>query len=276
MTEDLTTLVCLFHHEKQAYAALDDLLEAGIAKSSISLIDRSEPSEAGAGGYAGKSLDELGIPGRDHQHLLEGIEAGGMVIAVSEVAEQVGTVERIFGKNQAGKIDEAAIAPTPAAAPVVAAAPVAAVASEGALIPVVAEELVVGKRAVERGGVRVYRRTVETPVEETVNLREEHVTVNRVAVDRAVSPQELSMQGERTIELTETAEEAVVGKTARVVEEVRVGKEATEHAERIHDSVRHTEVEVEQVAASTTVGTGVSAGSAALPESDRGITRSGL
>ena len=39
----------------------------------------------------------------------------------------------------------------------------------------------------------------------------------------------------------------MVGKTARVVEEVRVGKETTQHNEEIHDSVRHTEVNVEQV-----------------------------
>ena len=65
-------------------------------------------------------------------------------------------------------------------------------------------------------------------------------------MDRAVTDADLR-GGDRVIELTETAEEAVVGKTARVVEEVRVGKEATDHTETVRDTVRHTEVEVEQL-----------------------------
>ena len=51
---------------------------------------------------------------------------------------------------------------------------------EGASIPVVEEELQVGKRAVKRGGVRVYSHVVEKPVEENIELREEHVNVERV------------------------------------------------------------------------------------------------
>ena len=49
------------------------------------------------------------------------------------------------------------------------------------------------------------------------------------------------------IELTATGEEAVVGKTSRVVEEVLVGKDTSSHTEAIHDSVRKTEVEVEEI-----------------------------
>ena len=39
----------------------------------------------------------------------------------------------------------------------------------------------------------------------------------------------------------------MVGKSARVVEEVVVGKRETERTEHIQDSVRHTEVEVEEI-----------------------------
>ena len=38
-----------------------------------------------------------------------------------------------------------------------------------------------------------------------------------------------------------------MGKTSRVVEEVVVGKQSTQRTEEVHDSVRKTEVEVEQV-----------------------------
>lgn len=114
-------------------------------------------------------------------------------------------------------------------------------------IPVIQEELKVGKRAVQRGGVRIYQRVIETPVNESIGLREEHVNVERHAVDRPVSPADASAFQETTIELRESAEEAVVEKTARVVEEVVVGKEVTERNEQISDTVRRTEVEIEQL-----------------------------
>jgi uncharacterized protein (TIGR02271 family) len=114
-------------------------------------------------------------------------------------------------------------------------------------IPVVQEELKVGKREVQRGGVRVFSRVVETPVNESVNLREEHVSVERRPVDQPISTTDATAFKEQSIELREKAEEAVVQKSARVVEEVVVGKEATQRQENIKDTVRHTEVQVEQL-----------------------------
>jgi uncharacterized protein (TIGR02271 family) len=117
-------------------------------------------------------------------------------------------------------------------------------------IPVIEEELRVGKREVQRGGVRVFSRMVETPVSETVGLREEHVSVERRPVDQPISPADVAAFKETTLEVRETAEQAVVEKTARVVEEVIVGKDVTQREEQISDTVRHTEVEVEPLSAS--------------------------
>jgi uncharacterized protein (TIGR02271 family) len=114
-------------------------------------------------------------------------------------------------------------------------------------IPVVREELQVGKRAVQRGGVRVYTRTVETPVEEQVTLREERVRVDRRPANRPVTDADLNTLRDQTIEVTEMAEEAVVNKQARVVEEVVVGKESRDRTETIRDTVRSQEVEVEDL-----------------------------
>jgi uncharacterized protein (TIGR02271 family) len=114
-----------------------------------------------------------------------------------------------------------------------------------AAIPVVQENVSVGKRLVERGGVRVFSRVVETPVNETVALREEHVSVERRPVDQPVDPADAAVFKDRTIELRETAEEAVVQKSARVVEEVVVGKEVSQREQQIHDTVRRTEVDVQ-------------------------------
>ncbi|TCS35576.1 uncharacterized protein (TIGR02271 family) [Paucimonas lemoignei] len=114
-------------------------------------------------------------------------------------------------------------------------------------IPVIQEELQVGKREVQRGGVRVYQRVKETPVDQSVRLHEEHVHVERHSVDRPASEADLSGLKESSFELRETAEEAVIGKTARIVEEVVVSKEASDRTQEIHDKVRRTDVEVEQL-----------------------------
>lgn len=117
-----------------------------------------------------------------------------------------------------------------------------------ARVPVVEEELKVGKREVERGGVRVQTSVQEKPVEEQVSLREEHVRVERRPVDRPATQEDVNqaLHG-RTVEVRERSEQPVVQKEARVVEEVVVGKEATQRTETIRDTVRRTDVEVEQV-----------------------------
>lgn len=114
------------------------------------------------------------------------------------------------------------------------------------VLPVIQEEIEVGKRAVGKGSVRVYSRTVETPVRENVTLREEHATIERRPVDRPASPGDLDALRDRTVEIQEMAEKAVVNKTARVVEEVVVGKEMSERTETIEDTVRHTEIGVDR------------------------------
>lgn len=117
----------------------------------------------------------------------------------------------------------------------------------GTTIPRIEENLEVGKRTEERGGVRVRSRIVERPVEEHVRLREENVHVERQAVNRPVSGDELSSFQERDIELTERAEVPVVNKEARVVEEVRVSKDVNERDETIRGTVRNTDVDVENI-----------------------------
>ena len=79
--------------------------------------------------------------------------------------------------------------------------------------------------------------------------------VLRRPVSRAATAADFAVGSAGTIELNATGEEAVVGKTARVVEEVLVGKSSSERTEAIHDSVRRTEVEVEQVPGTTTTKT---------------------
>ena len=123
------------------------------------------------------------------------------------------------------------------------------------VLPVMQEELAVGKREVQRGGARIFTRVTEQPVEEQVQLREEQINIDRQPVNRAVTDADMAAFKDGVIELTETDEEAVVSKQARVVEEVRVGKEVTERTETIRDNVRRTDVEVEQIPAQQTATT---------------------
>jgi len=117
---------------------------------------------------------------------------------------------------------------------------------KGEVIPVVQEELQVGKRQIQRGGIRIHTRVTERPVQEQVHLREEHVNVERRPVNRPVTNADAAFK-ERAIEATETAEQAVVNKQARVVEEVALNKEVQERTETVRDTVRRTDVDVEQI-----------------------------
>lgn len=127
-------------------------------------------------------------------------------------------------------------------------------------IPVIEEELHVGKQTVQTGGAYIKSRIVEKPAEENINLQEERVFVERTPVDRPVSTTDFDTFKEGTIELKEHAEVPVVSKEARVVEEIKIGKEVTERDETIRDTVRKTEVDVENLNQSkhTTSATGSS------------------
>ncbi len=111
-------------------------------------------------------------------------------------------------------------------------------------IKVVKENMNVGKRTVETGGVQLRSRIIEKPVEEKLRLREERVYVQRDAVNRPATEADFKTFKEGTVEVTERAEVPVVEKNARVVEEVSVGKEVGAKTETIRDTVRETKVEV--------------------------------
>jgi uncharacterized protein (TIGR02271 family) len=105
------------------------------------------------------------------------------------------------------------------------------------------EQLNVGKRLVNRGTTRVRRFVVETPVEEAVSLHSERVSVERRPVEAGTKVIDPDFT-DRTVEVTETEEEAVVGKTARVKEEVVINKAVADRVETVRDTVRHEDVEV--------------------------------
>jgi len=121
----------------------------------------------------------------------------------------------------------------------------------GTAIPIIEEEMQIGKRAVETGGVRVRSRVIEKPVEESLRLRQERVIVNRHPVNRAVTDADMTNFKQGDFDITERGEEAVVTKQARVVEEIEIGKQVEERDEVIRDTVRKTDVDVKEIDADT-------------------------
>ncbi len=126
------------------------------------------------------------------------------------------------------------------------------------VLQVVEERLNVGKRAVSRGKVRLHTYLVENQVSEDVTLRDETVTVDRRVVDRPIAALGADAFQERTIELEEIGEEAVVGKTARVVEEIGIRKDVSDRTETVRDTVRSTKVDIEDGRTVGTAATGSS------------------
>ena len=117
-------------------------------------------------------------------------------------------------------------------------------AGEDTTIPVIEEQLQVGKKVVETGGVRLRTRVVETPVEEDLRLKEEHVRVERETVNRKATEADFK---EGVVEVREEAEVPVVSKEARVVEEVTLNKDVQEREHTINETLRSTEVDVEKI-----------------------------
>ena len=242
-TPDLTTVLCLFHTHRQAQEALDELQNSEIPASSIRVLNDESDSMRGSDDRTSSrlsSLQALNLPEKHVRLLSEGIRTGGIVIVISGPETLTEKAEIIFGRHQASQVDQKIMGDTAASTP----------AKDGAaIIPVLEEELAVGKRQIQRGGVRLYSRVVETPVEESITLREEHATIERHRVDRAISEADLAALKIQSVEVSETAEVPVVQKTARVVEEVRLSKDISEKTQHISESVRKTEVTVEPIEA---------------------------
>lgn len=118
-------------------------------------------------------------------------------------------------------------------------------------IPVVEEDVKIGKRTVERGGVHVERTVEEQPVEREVQLREEHVNVERHPADRLATERDLSSLQEGSMDIIEMAEEPVVAKEARVIGEVEINREMSERTETVHGSARRADVNVEPIEGAT-------------------------
>jgi uncharacterized protein (TIGR02271 family) len=254
----------MFDSRSQAESARERLTQSRIDADDVRIVDQSQSGssigETGEGQGLWSAIKSAFIPPEDSHSYEEGMRRGGYLLCARVDEDCADEAIRILEESDSVDLDEresnwrsegwspyqATGGSTGFQANEQSRQTDRTVAEER--IPIVEEELRVGKREVERGGARVRSYVTETPVSEQVNLREEHVSVERRPVDREVSQSELQgdMMQDREISMTETAEEAVVDKQARVREELVVRKTAEEHSETVEDNVRHTEVEIDE------------------------------
>jgi uncharacterized protein (TIGR02271 family) len=274
-TANRRTITAFFDDKAAADRAVERLIREGFPRDSVRLVSGREaggtagvssssyPQEGGSGFW--ESLKDLFLPDEDRSLYAEGLRRGGYLVTVSATDAQYERALDILDDDGTVDIDECAErwrregwTGYQAGSTQTTASAAAGAASLGArtetartgsdreeAIPIVEERLDVGKREVAGGRVRVRSYVVETPVEEQVNLRQERVEIERRPVDRPVSAADEALFRERTIEAEERVEEPVVNKEARVKEELVVNKDVEQRTETVRDTVRRTEVEVD-------------------------------
>jgi uncharacterized protein (TIGR02271 family) len=255
------TIVAAFDNAAQAQAAVDGLKAGGFHADDISAFDRNRV------GFREPGLWQRMFGGGLAQHeadvFTQSLQQGGMVVSVrvpdSEVAHATGILDihrPIDVPDRAITTGLAPAAKVEAAVAAVAAAPItvaqkAAVTSRLAeahdeVLRLAEEQLQVGKRMVETGMTRVRRFVTEKEVSADVTLHEEHAEVLRRAITDPKYIGEIDW-ADATIEVRETAEQALVSKTAQVVEEVALKKIGNDHVETVRDKIRRQQVEIERV-----------------------------
>lgn len=236
------TAVALYDTKNEAQQVVNELTNAGFSRSNIQLQTKQDRDSIDA-------LTSAGLPRQNAEAYQEGVRRGGHLIIVTTANDQIDTAVEVMERYESINVQERAEIwqREGGGATGTSSQRQSRQAADEATIPVVEEELRVGKRQVERGGVRVNTHIIEQPVEETVSLHEEHVNVERRPVNRAATASDFDTFEEGTLEFTETAEEAVIDKRARVAEEVVISKEGSDRQKTVRDTVRHTEVEVDRI-----------------------------
>jgi uncharacterized protein (TIGR02271 family) len=261
----MQTIIAAFDDVKTARQAIEQLVQQGFSRESVHLQSGQDSDKASSTAKQAQPGDPFGFfnffstlmggASTDQAgNYAEAVQRGSAVVVADaqtdEEIEKATTLLQQLGvvdvdqraeqwKSEGWKGHEASAKPSGTKK---------ASTEEETVMPVVQEELKVGKRTVQGGGIRVVRRVSETPVSQLVKLREEHATIERRPVEREATAADLEQFKEGTIEVRERSQEAVVGKTTHVVEEVVVGKQVSERTQKVSDTVRRTDVEVEQIA----------------------------
>ena len=252
----IRTITAIFDSAVDAQRAQDKLLSLGVGANDVRVINQGDASEQGETDGKGfwESIKEFFVADDDRATYTEGVRRGAYLLTARIEDEYNEVACEILESCNAVDLDARAEqwrsegwTETRATAAAVDEHDVErdlATDESEEVVPIVREQLRVGKRDVNRGSVRVRSYVVEEPVEEEVELREQRVEVERRPVNLETQNADELLQ-DRTIEVTETAEEPVIAKSAEVTEEVVVRKIQGQRTEGVSDTVRRTEVDVE-------------------------------
>jgi stress response protein YsnF len=262
----MQTILATFDDEQTARQAVDELVAEGFPRANVHLqsntVSRgSLPGETRPG--AGSNNSIMSAVGHFFSSLFESeqeragvyseaVRRGSTVVAVdTQTDADVERAQALLHRFDSVNVDDRAARWKSEGWKGFDAGAAPMTGEESALqresLPVVEEEVHIGKRTVDLGGLRIIKRLSETPVSQVINLLQQKATVERTPVDRPATEADFQNFREGTFEVRETAEEAVIGKTARVVEEVAVRQVVTNRAETVSETVRKTDVDVERV-----------------------------
>jgi stress response protein YsnF len=254
------TIVGLFDSKQTAHQIDEGLKDRGISKRHRGLLnwrDVSEGKDPWGIGKKGqddqkmtdKLIDELesrGVPSDDARDFAEAVRRGGnLVVTEVDDDQEASEVERFMDQHRDRSAEALGLESSRARRE--GGVDEGRRAEQEGHIQSAREDVKIGKRDVETGGVRVEKRVEERPVEEDVRLREEHVDIDREAVDKPTTDEDVFR--EESFEVTEHAEEPVVEKETRIEEEIHIGKDVEEHTETIHETARETVIDIEELTA---------------------------
>lgn len=286
------TLTAFFDTRGAAQKATDDLVAAGIPREHIKITEGAGTTEVTGTATSTRDkgfwdeLKDLFLPEQDRHGYAEGLRRGGVLLSVKveeayytramDILDTDGSVDMdereatwrssgwtgyetgaVAGMGTTAALASATtpIATTPTTATTGTAAKVDTLqGGTDEVIPIYEETAQFAKRDINHGRVRLRSYVVETPVSQQVNLRNESVQIERRPVDRAISATDALFQ-DRVIEAEEHTEEAFITKEARVKEEISLRKTVENQAQTMTDTVRRTEVEIEDGRTGRAVGT---------------------
>lgn len=246
-------IVSVYDTTDKAKSALNVLKNSGIDTSDVSILDRNALGTGIDHQHVGLWRRLFGENVWEHEAAVYGdtLQRGGAVLAVRGPKDRIAKIMSILDAHQPVDVHEHAArigtdVPVEAKALVTAPGTAKTGASKDEVLRLAEEQINVGKRMFETGTTRIRRFVTERPVEQQVNLHEEHAKVVRRAISDPNYIADIDWS-DREYTVTETAERPVVSKTARVVEEIAVGKEGSDRTETVRDTVRRQQAEVEKV-----------------------------
>jgi uncharacterized protein (TIGR02271 family) len=245
------TIVAVFETGSHADQAASALKAAGVQSSAIERHSKESAVAASGQGSAPKSTGfffwdmMLGVQAQhqDRPSYERSVERGETVLAVTVSDEEADKIMAVLEKHSPVDLEGTSGSSDAMGDRAAPAAKKKETAKGEEVIQLAEEELQVGKRTVNRGTTRIRRYVVETPVEQTVSLKDQTVTIERrkPVVDEATG----DVLTEKTVEVNNTSEIPVSGKIARLKEEVVVHRQSSEHTETVRDTVRQDRVDVE-------------------------------